>query len=480
LKDNTGIHVVYGIFSYAQIPKKFDVVMGVSGTLSDLIPEEKKILSVYNIDKVNISASMYGAESRLKFEKEGDVAVYETPDEWMLKITQSAKDKINAGRSVIVVFRTPQDLQDYQSAYSSKFEEKYWQVLEESSPYKTNIIQKASKSKMMTLITRSFGRGSDFACQDNTTLGNGGVHVIQTFPSESAAEETQIKGRTARQGDPGSYEMILLQEDVLNAGTTAEQIATARSEKSLHHLLCHLRDSSHSSMVQGLIKSEKSASQAHDRTMKLHQLLLNYSPDNDKEIQQLITEFNGCTNLRMKPYHFFFVLDDSGSMGPHWKSLMRALAAFIDRRMTMCANTGSEVNDLATIINYSDTVELMCANEPLTKDVAKRTKFRGGWTDFKVGLDLAHAQMSQNPSSYKPVLVFMSDGGSSTGDAEMEMIKNDFSPYVYVLGFGKSCDRNKLKTMAQLGHGEYYEGANGAKLKEVFEEVSTRVSTVNF
>ena len=36
-----------------------------------------------------------------------------------------------------------------------------------------------------------------------------GIHVIQTFLSEELSEEIQIKGRTARQGEFGSYSMIL-------------------------------------------------------------------------------------------------------------------------------------------------------------------------------------------------------------------------------------------------------------------------------
>jgi len=35
------------------------------------------------------------------------------------------------------------------------------------------------------------------------------VHVIQTFLSEELSEEIQIKGRAARQGQDGSYSMVL-------------------------------------------------------------------------------------------------------------------------------------------------------------------------------------------------------------------------------------------------------------------------------
>jgi len=44
------------------------------------------------------------------------------------------------------------------------------------------------------------------------------VHVIQTFISEMESESTQIEGRTARQGQRGSYELILSDESVLLMG----------------------------------------------------------------------------------------------------------------------------------------------------------------------------------------------------------------------------------------------------------------------
>lgn len=51
---------------------------------------------------------------------------------------------------------------------------------------------------MITLATKPFGRGCDFISTDPDLDKNGGIHIVQTFLSEDLAEETQIKGRTAR------------------------------------------------------------------------------------------------------------------------------------------------------------------------------------------------------------------------------------------------------------------------------------------
>ncbi len=75
-------------------------------------------------------------------------------------------------------------------------------------------VQKATIRQSITLLTRSFGRGTDFICIDDTVVTKGGVVVIQTFLSMQISEEAQIKGRTARQSNPGSYYLYVNKLDL--------------------------------------------------------------------------------------------------------------------------------------------------------------------------------------------------------------------------------------------------------------------------
>ena len=70
---------------------------------------------------------------------------------------------------------------------------------------KDMLIKRATSSGQITLLTKVFGRGTDFACRDHNVISNGGVHVIQAFLSKEHSEEIQIMGRTARQGKDGSF-----------------------------------------------------------------------------------------------------------------------------------------------------------------------------------------------------------------------------------------------------------------------------------
>ena len=180
--------------------------------------------------------------------------------------------------------------------------------------------------------------------------------------------------------------------------------------------------------------------------------------------------------------HFYFCIDDSGSMSSYWSSLMNALVAFISTRIEMCKNSGIPAEDLVTIVNYSNNAQVMCNGVDINKNPEKQTHFRSGGTDFAVGLNLVAAQMRNCATNYQPVLVFMSDGGCGNGDAEIKQISTEFAPRnvkIFIVGFG-CCATNKLKHMANISGGEFYYGKDAAQLKAEFEAISTKVSSISF
>ncbi|RNA15556.1 helicase carboxy-terminal domain [Brachionus plicatilis] len=159
LNDYLGLGIQCGKFSFSEIPKQFDFIFGVSGTLKNLSQKLDKRMNG-TINPENYTALL--AED-----------IYYVQD-----------DRVNILSEDVSIN-----------------ERKYF-------------IKKATTNGKITLLTRSFGRGIDFICNNKSILTNGGVHVIQTFFSEDPSEEIQIKGRTARQGESGSFSMVLNQEDL--------------------------------------------------------------------------------------------------------------------------------------------------------------------------------------------------------------------------------------------------------------------------
>jgi hypothetical protein len=141
--------------------------------------------------------------------------------EWVRAIADDVLKMRNADRATIIFFEDEQHLREFKKQLPSAVEGGDGiatfcaEVTEGNVEYINHYVKEATNPKAVTLFPRVFGRGLDFKCYDPALNARGGVHVIQTFLSEDISEEIQIKGRTCRQGESGSYTMILLATDLM-------------------------------------------------------------------------------------------------------------------------------------------------------------------------------------------------------------------------------------------------------------------------
>lgn len=76
------------------------------------------------------------------------------------------------------------------------------------------IVAKAGRKGAVTIATNMAGRGTDILLDDDVRA-SGGLHVIATEMHSSYRIDRQLVGRSARQGDPGTYQFFLSLEDEL-------------------------------------------------------------------------------------------------------------------------------------------------------------------------------------------------------------------------------------------------------------------------
>ncbi|CAM9117607.1 unnamed protein product, partial [Ectocarpus fasciculatus] len=226
-----------GTFSYAEVPKMYDHILGVSGTLETLSDKETELLQhVYNIRKRSIIPSVYGQNKLLfrgnniedvKIESEGGYHIA-IADE----ITKRLRHSSGYDRAVLVFFESIATLNAfYESRACKSLGMEKFIINEETSPsVKDGYITSAVTSGRVTLLTKAFGRGTDFICYDDRLQDSGGVHVIQTFFSAIQSEETQIMGRSARQGNVGSFSFVLLDSDLAKYQIDEHVIAKMRAD----------------------------------------------------------------------------------------------------------------------------------------------------------------------------------------------------------------------------------------------------------
>ena len=89
------------------------------------------------------------------------------------------------------MFENETKLLDYYNSEDMKVMKKDVNYLTEAASIDEikDTVQKVSRPGQITLLTRNFGRGSDFIVRNNGLLMHGGVHNIQTFGSESLSED---------------------------------------------------------------------------------------------------------------------------------------------------------------------------------------------------------------------------------------------------------------------------------------------------
>jgi hypothetical protein len=143
------------------------------------------------------------------------------------KVYSEAFNESTAGRAVLVIFEDEHRLK--------KFAQQIHNLAKQLSPDQgplvltgkldnqqmDEVVIKSMKERMITLVNRPFGRGTDFKCMSNRLLEFGGVHIICTFLPEDQSEDVQIRGRTCRQDDPGSVCRILWHQDLTHLGSSA-------------------------------------------------------------------------------------------------------------------------------------------------------------------------------------------------------------------------------------------------------------------
>ncbi|GIP35618.1 preprotein translocase subunit SecA [Paenibacillus sp. J2TS4] len=85
------------------------------------------------------------------------------------------------------------------------------------------IVSRAGQPGSVTIATNMAGRGTDILLGDGVAE-LGGLHIIGTERHESRRIDNQLRGRSGRQGDPGSSQFFLSLEDELMRRFGAENI----------------------------------------------------------------------------------------------------------------------------------------------------------------------------------------------------------------------------------------------------------------
>lgn len=321
-----GISLCYACVSFAEIPKVYDVVLGVSGTLTSLTSFEKSLIDSYK-NPLRISIPSMFVKKNLNGRANVKVCVGRIDatdtEGYFNNIRMSVEECIAEDRAVLVVFETVQRLVAYRSFISNN---RYRKTVIESelTPVTPagevrHLIREAASRGHATYLTRGYGRGSDFICHDSG-MQMKGVLVICTFFPDHPAEETQIKGRTCRQSDPGEFKWILFLNDLSRYDVAhANQLGN-----NIYQALVDRRSALQERQDRGQQQSMDLALTKHQVTFQYWQQLQKGSVSKARE---LLLELQSRGDLQLD---LCFLMDCTGSMGPWIKETKQKIIDIVE------------------------------------------------------------------------------------------------------------------------------------------------------
>ncbi|WP_328732163.1 hypothetical protein [Vreelandella azerica] len=128
-------------------------------------------------------------------------------------VAQQALEKSREGRPVLITTVNVNDSEELSKLLADYIS--HHDVLNaRQDSNEADVIGRAGYSGSVTIVTSIAGRGTDIKL-DDAAKALGGLHIIAAGFHDAARIDRQIEGRCARQGDPGSIEWAISEEDTI-------------------------------------------------------------------------------------------------------------------------------------------------------------------------------------------------------------------------------------------------------------------------
>ena len=184
--------------------RMYNKLAGMTGTADTEAPEFKKI---YNLDVVVMPTHMPMIRTDY-----ADV-IYKNEKAKYRAIIDEIKEKHVAGQPVLVGTISI-DVSEKISRLLKKDKVAHEVLNAKHHEREAEIIAEAGGLGKVTIATNMAGRGTDIKLGEGV-IDVGGLHILGTSRHESRRIDNQLRGRSGRQGDPGSSRFFLSLEDDL-------------------------------------------------------------------------------------------------------------------------------------------------------------------------------------------------------------------------------------------------------------------------
>ena len=199
--------------SYQQFYRRYLRLGGMTGTAEEVRGE---LYSVYGIQTAKIPTHRPIQRKALP-----DTVFATTEEKWASVVKRAVKIRWT-GRPVLIGTGTVLDSEALSQRFTAEGHE-HALLNARFDATEAEIVSVAGQAKCLTIATNMAGRGTDIGLGDGVREA-GGLHVIAVGRADASRIDRQLYGRSGRQGDPGSYELIASLEDEIVTATIPPRI----------------------------------------------------------------------------------------------------------------------------------------------------------------------------------------------------------------------------------------------------------------
>ncbi len=271
--------------TYQNYFRLYSKLSGMTGTADT---EAFEFQSIYDLEVVVIPTNM-----TMIRDDQSDV-IFLTAKEKYAAMIEDIKDRQSKGQPILVGTASI-EVSEYLSNVLNKENIKHQVLNAKFHQKEAEIIAQAGKSGSITIATNMAGRGTDIVLGGNfeaeinslkdpdqkqidkinedwaerhqQVLDSGGLHIIGTERHESRRIDNQLRGRSGRQGDPGSSRFYLSLEDNLMRIFASDRISSIMQKLGMDE-----GEAIESKLVTRAIENAQRKVEAHNFDIRKHLL----------------------------------------------------------------------------------------------------------------------------------------------------------------------------------------------------------------
>jgi len=224
-KENVKIEAVTQTFATVTLQNYFRMYRKLSGMTGTAVTEAGELWEIYKLDVMEIPTNRPIARH------DREDKIYKTKREKYNAVIEEVVALSNEGRPVLIG-TTSVEISELLSRMLSIRNIQHNVLNAKLHKREADIVAEAGKSGIVTIATNMAGRGTDIKLSDEVKKA-GGLAIVGTERHDSRRVDRQLRGRSGRQGDPGSSQFYVSLEDNLMRLFGSERIAKMMDKMGL-------------------------------------------------------------------------------------------------------------------------------------------------------------------------------------------------------------------------------------------------------